>query len=165
MSVFVKSTPAPKPRTANSATISILYAVILVVFAVTQLFSFEEFLVYMQSIGLPFSENINYAFAPLLITAEVFAIPFLLRMRLSPAFRYLSLGLGFVVAIFWIFLSSWVVLSGAPVDSIGFLGTLVTLTPGWWAIFISLSLGILATWSAWGLWPGTRTANKALSKH
>jgi hypothetical protein len=164
MSIFVKSIPALKPRTANSATISILYAVLLVIFAVTQLFTFEEFLVYIQSVNLPFSDTINYAFAPLLIVAEVFAIPFLLRMRLSPAFRYLSLGLGFVVAILWVFLSSWVVLSGVSVDSIGFLGTLVTLMPGWWAIFISLSLGILAAWSAWGLWPGKRTTGQALSK-
>jgi hypothetical protein len=164
MSVFVKSTPAQEPRTANSAKISILYAVILVAFAVTQLFTFEEFLVYIQSVNLPFSEGINYAFVPLLIAAEVFAIPFLLRMRLSLAFRYLSLFLGFVVAIFWVFLSSWVVLSGVSVDSIGFLGTLVPLIPGWWAIFVSLSLGILAAWSAWGLWPGKHTTKQALSK-
>jgi hypothetical protein len=156
MSFFVKSTPAPKPRTAESAQIAILYAVVLVVFVVTQLFTFEEFLVYIQSVNLPFSEKVNYAFVPLLVAAELFSLPFLLRMRLSPVFRYLSLFLGCVVAGLWIFLSSWIVLSGALVDSIGFLGTLVVITPGWWAIFTSLSLGVLAAWSAWGLWPGQR---------
>ena len=159
MSIFVKSTPAPKPRTANSAKVATLYAALLVIFAVTQLFTFEEFLVYNQSIKLPFSEDFNYAFVPLLIVAEVFALPFLLQMRLSPAFRYLSLALGCVAAGFWIFLSSWIVLLSVPVDSIGFLGTLVALTPGWWAIFFSLSLGVLAVWSAWGLWPGKRTTS------
>lgn len=158
MSIFAKSTPALEPRTANSVSISILYAVILVSFAVTQLFTFEAFLVYMLSLNLPFSENINYAFAPLLIVAEVFALPFLLRMRLSWAFRYFSLGLGCVAAVLWLFLSSWIVLAGAPVDSVGFFGTLVSLTPGWWAIFISLSLVVLAAWSAWGLWPSKRRA-------
>ena len=158
MSVFVKSSPALKPRTANSTKIALLYAVILVIFAVTQLFTFEEFLVYIQSVNLPFGESLNDAFAPILITAEVLALPFLLRMRLSLAFRYLSLGLGCVAAALWIVLSSWIVLSGVSIDSVGFLGTLVILVPGWWAVSISLSLGILAAWSAWGLWPGKRAA-------
>jgi len=164
MSIFVKSTPAPKPRTANSIKIATFYAAILVVFSVAQLFSFEEFLVYIQLTGLPFSETLNYAFVPVLIVAEVFAIPFLLRMRLSPAFRYVSLFLGCVAAGMWIFLSSWVVLSNAPVDSIGFLGTVVTLIPGWWAIFLSLALGVLAAWSVWGLWPGKRTSKKTIKQ-
>ena len=158
MSVFVQTTEAPLPRTANSAKVALFYAVVLVAFAVAQLFTFEEFLVYIQSINLPFSESLNYAIAPLLVVAEVFALPYLLRMRLSPAFRFVSLSLGFVVAGLWIFLSSWIVLAASAVDSIGFLGTVVTLTPGWWAIFLSLALGILATWSAWGLWPGKRTS-------
>jgi len=158
MSFFVQSTPAPTPRSADSAKIAILYAIILVVFAVAQLFTFEEFLVFIQSTNLPFGESLSYAFAPLLIVAEVFALPYLLRMRLSPAFRYISLFLGCLAASLWIFLSSWIVFTGAAVDTIGFLGTLASLTPGWWAIFISLSLGVLAAWSAWGLWPGQRKA-------
>jgi len=156
MSIFVKSTPAPAPRTSESAKVSLLYAAILVIFAVAQLFTFEEFVVYMQSVNLPFSDGVNYAVAPLLVVAEVFALPFLLRMRLSPAFRYLSMILSCLAAFMWIFLALRIVLSDNATNSIGFLGTLVTLTPGYWAIFISLSLGILAVWSAYGLWPGKR---------
>lgn len=150
----MKSTPAPTPRSGDSAKIAILYAAILTVFAVAQLFTFEKFLVYMQSINLPFSEQANYAFVPVLIIAEVFAVPFLLRMQLSPAFRYFSMFLGLLAAALWIFLSFWIVLFGDQVGSVGFLGTVVTLVPGWWAIFLSLSLGTLAVWSSWGLWPG-----------
>lgn len=158
MSIFVHSTVAPEPRTRDAATISILYAVILVTFAVAQLFTFEEFLPYVQSLHLPFGDKLSYAFAPILVISEVFAIPFLLRMRLSPAFRYLSMGLGVLAAILWIFLSIWINTSGTKVNSVGFLGDVVTLMPGWWAVFLSLSLGILAAWSSWGLWPGKRKA-------
>jgi len=154
MSFFVQSVPATQPKSAESLKISILYAVILVIFAVTQLFTFEEFMIFIQSVNLPFGESASYVFAPLLIVAEVFALPFLLRMRLSPAFRYVSLLLSCLAAALWIFLSSWIIFTNAPVETIGFLGTLVTLAPGLWALFISLSLAVLATWSAWGLWPG-----------
>jgi hypothetical protein len=158
MSIFATSIPAPKPRTADSVKISLLYAVILVAFAVTQLFTFEEFLMYIQSLNLPLSANGAYSIAPVLIFAEVFAIPYLLRMQLSPAFRYVSMFLGLLVAALWLFISFWILTSGVQVSTMGFLGTLVDLTPGWWAVFISLALGVLAVWSAWGLWPGKRTA-------
>ena len=157
MSVFVQSTPAQEPRSSESKKIAILYACILVVMAVTQLFTFDDFLVYFQSLGLPLSTELTYALLPTLIVAEVFAIPFLLRMRLSPAFRYLSMFFGWLVAVIWILLTFWLASTATQVSTVGFLGTLVDLTPGWWAVFISLSFAVLAAWSSWGLWPGKRT--------
>ncbi len=157
MSVLVKSTPAPAPRTDTAAKISILYAAILVVMAVAQLFTFEEFLPYIQSLHLPLSTSTIYVLGPLIVISEVFAVPFLLRMWLSLAFRYLSMFLGWMAAGLWLFISFWTVTSSTSVDTVGFLGTVVSLVPGWWAVFISLALGVLAAWSSWGLWPGKRT--------
>jgi hypothetical protein len=159
MSIFVISTDAPAARTADSAKISILYAVVLVVFGVAQLFTFETFLPYVQSLQLPLGESFNYILAPLIVVAEIFAIPYLLRMRLSPAFRYMSMGLGCMAAALWIFITLWINLSNVSVETVGFLGDVVTLAPGWWAVFISLALGVLAIWSSWGLWPGTRSTS------
>ena len=158
MSIFVTTTPAPKPRTINSLKVSILYAIILTAAAVIMLFNFEDLLVYIQSVNLPFSEGGDYAFLPLMVTAEVFALPFLLRMDLSPAFRYVSMFLGLLSAALWIFLASWVVLSGQSDSSVNYSNNLISFLPGFYAIFITLALGILAIWSAWGLWPGKRTA-------
>lgn len=153
----MQPTVASKPRTPESAKIAILYAAILTIMAVAQLFSFEDFLVYMHSLALPLPSELAYLVAPLLIVCEVFALPFLLRMSLSPAFRFLSMVLSWLAAGIWIYLTIWIVASAAPVSTIGFLGTVVDLTPGYWAIFISLSFGILAAWSGWGLWPGKRS--------
>ena len=158
MSIFVTTTPAPKPRTVNSLKVSILYAIILTAAAVIMLFNFEDLLVYIQSINLPFGEGINYAFLPLMVVAEVFALPFLLRMDLSPAFRYVSMFLGLLAAALWIFLAGWVVLSGQTDSSVNYSNNLISFLPGFYAIFITLAIGILAIWSAWGLWPGKRTA-------
>lgn len=157
MSILVKATPAPKARTYEAKVISVLYAVILVVMAVAQLFSFEEFLVHIQQLGLPMGETATYILGPIIVVSEVFAIPFLLRMTLSPAFRYVSMFMGWFVAVIWFYISFWLASTYSQLDTVGFLGTVGNLTPGWWAVFVSISLLILTIWSTWGLWPAQRT--------
>ncbi len=157
MSLLVKTTPAPKPRTKESAKVATFFAALLVLMAVTQLFTFEEFLLHIQSLELPIGQAATFALAPLIVISEVFAIPFLLRMSLSPAFRYVSMFFGWLAAGLWLYISVWLASINSQADTVGFLGTLANTPPGWWAVFISLALAILAAWSAWGLWPGKRT--------
>jgi len=157
MSILVKTTPAPKPRTKESRQMAILFAGLLVVFAVTQLFTFDEFIELIPALALPVGEVMTYSLAPLIVVAEVFALPFLLGMAVSTAFRWLSMFFSWFVAAAWTFISFWVVFTQPAVETIGFLGTLVPLVPGTWAIFISLALCILAAWTSWGLWPGKRS--------
>lgn len=149
----MKTTAAPTPKTDRVKQIAILYAVFLVIMAVAQLFTYEEFIELIPTFNLPLNEAFTYLVVPILIIFEVFALPFLLRMRLSPAFRFLSMLFGWLVSVKWLFISLWVVMSAQSVENIGFLGTVVTLTPGWWAVLISFSLGILAAWASWGMWP------------
>lgn len=157
MSVLVKTTPAPKPRTKESMKVSVVLAGLFVVMAVSQLFTFEEFLLHIQSLGLPIGEVMTYALGPLIVISEVFAIPFLLGMSLSPAFRYVSMFLGWLASGIWLFISLWLAVRYSQVETVGFLGTVINLPPGWWAVFISVALAILTAWSSWGLWPGKRT--------
>lgn len=157
MSMFVKATPAPGAKTAETKQVSILYAGLLTVMAVTQLFTFEEFIELFPSFNLPLGDVLVYGLAPALVAAEVFALPFLLRMTVSPAFRFVSMLCGWFVAATWLFISTWVASTRIDADTIGFLGTLAGLTPGWWAVLISLALGVLAAWASWGLWPLRRT--------
>lgn len=157
MSILPTPTPAPKPKTDLSKQIALIYAALLVIMAVTQLFSFEDFLNLVPSFNLPLPLALQHAMAPLLVASEVFALPFLLRMYLSPAFRWFSMFLGWLVAALWLFISIWVVSTGQSVETIGFIGTVATLMPGGWAICMSIALGILAAWASWGLWPGNKT--------
>lgn len=157
MSFFVKTTPAPTPKTDRVKSIALLYAVILTAFALAQLYTFEEFTEFIISLNLPLGDAMVYALVPLLIVSEVFAIPFLLRMALSPAFRFLSLLLGWFAALLWLAISFWIVSTRQPVETVGFLGTVADLTPGWWAVLASLALVILAAWASWGMWPLKRT--------
>lgn len=153
MSFFPIATPAPSPRSKDVANISLFYAGILTVFAVAQLFTFDALLELFADFALPGGVVAGFALAAVLVALEVFAIPFLLRMRLSPAFRWFSGFAGVAVAFIWLCVSTWVVLSDIPVNTIGFLGTAVTMMPGWWAVLISIALIVLAVWSLWGMWP------------
>lgn len=156
MSVLVRATEAPKPRTRESRQMALLFAGILVLFAVAQLFTFDEFVSVIPALNLPIGPVITYMIAPLIIVAEVFALPFLLGMKVSIAFRWLSMFFGWFTAGAWFFMSVWVVLTNQPVETIGLFGTILELAPGLWAIFLSLALCILAAWTGWGLWPGKR---------
>lgn len=153
-----KILPTPQkalpPKTDATKQISLLYAGLLTVMAVAQLFTFETFIELIPSYDLPIGEGFKVALPALIVAAEVFALPFLLRMALSPAFRWFSMFCGWFVALAWFLISIWIVTMNPGVLTIGFLGTAVDLLPGWWAVLISFSFGILAAWSAWGLWPG-----------
>jgi hypothetical protein len=156
MSVFAKVTPAQKPRTVDATKIATFYALLLLVLAVTQLFSFDGFLELVNGFNLPGDAVTAYLLVSLIVVSEVFALPFLLRMPLSPAFRWLSMVLGWVVPIAWLAISLWLVFVDTITPSIGLFGATLDIMPGWWAVFVSVALGIMAAWSSWGLWPGTR---------
>lgn len=162
MSFFRHPTPAPTPKTKDVKSISTFYAAILVIMVVAQLFTFDAFLELFASFQLPGGPATGYTLAAVLVAAEVFALPFLLRMNLSPAFRWFSLLCAGLVSDIWLFVTIWILVVGVDVATVGFLGTVVDTMPGWWAVFISLAFGILALWSAWGMWPATskRRASK-----
>jgi hypothetical protein len=154
MSIFVTATPAPVPKTKDVKRLATFLAGVLVVMAVAQLFTFEEFLVLVDAFSLPFGAGMTHVFVAVLILAEVLALPFLLRMPLSPLFRWVSVVCGWFVPLAWLFVSVWLVSAPGFVTNVGFLGTAVQMMPGWWAVFMSTALGILVAWASWGMWPG-----------
>lgn len=161
MSIFAKSSLAPVSRTPESSKIALLLAALIVVMVVAQLFTFDTFIELVESFSLPLGDTLAGAVAPVLVAAELFALPFLLRMPLSIAFRWVSLGCVWLVPLIWFGITTWLASTYQPVETVGFLGTIGTLTPGWWAVGVSFSLGILAAWASWGLWPGTLRGQKA----
>ena len=156
MSIFAKATQAPEPRTKDVTPITMLLAILFVAMALTQLFTFEDFLQLLVSFNLPFGAQGAYFIGSFVVVAEVFSLPFLLRMPLSKAFRWVSMAFSWFATLVWIKIAAWVVLTQPGAENVGFLGTLVGLTPGWWAILVAIALAILASWATWGLWPGKR---------
>lgn len=147
---YIKATNAPTPITRESGIVAYLYGVILIIMALSQLFSFDDFLTHFGNFGFPWFSQV----VPVVIVVlEVFAVPFLLRIQLSPLMRVVSMVSGWLVAIGWLKISLWLVLTNNNVSNIGMLGTKVSLIPGWWAVFVSLALLLMSIWASWGMWP------------
>lgn len=144
---------ADEPKTDTARGVALLLAAILLIMAVAQLFSFEKFIPLVKEFGLPGGEGIATLIAGVIVTAEVFALPFLLRMRLSPLMRVFSMVCGWVSIALWLLLSVWINVSGTSVTTIGFLGTSVAVPVGWWAVAFMTALGVLSAWTSWGMWP------------
>lgn len=123
--------------------------------AVAQLFTFDEFLTLLSDFQTPFADPLPQIFGVILICLEIFAIPFLLRMSLSTAFRWASMINGWLVAAAWLKISLWLVLTNSSIYAAGLLGS-IPVTPGWWMVLFGFALCLLAGWSSWGLWPGKR---------
>lgn len=147
----VKAQWPAKYRTADAAKAAYAYVAIIVIMTVAQLFSFEKFMPLLESFGLP-----GEAWATVLVVCGVLAVPFLLRMKLSTAMRWVSMVAGWIVAVGWLIITVWVNVAVPGVENMGLLGASVPLLPGWWAVFVVAGMGVLAAWASWGLWPGRR---------
>lgn len=156
MSIFAKVTPAPVIRGDYTNRVAILYAALLAIMAVGQLFTFEDLPLLYASYNLPVDMVVVAMLPSLVVALSILALPFLLRMHLSVAFRWLSMIAGWLVAALWLGISTWVVVTNQAPETVGFIGSLGSLTPGLWAVFISVAMAILAAWSSWGMWPAVR---------
>jgi len=148
-----------KPKTKEAQKVAFMYAFLLVVFALCQLFSYDKFLALLQEFNLPFGEWLVPATGALIVISEVFALPFLLNMRLNKPLKLVSMVFSWLVAIIWLKIALWLTLTSSVAANIGYLGGLVRLVPGWWSVFFALSLGLLAIWSTWGMWSSHKKLN------
>jgi hypothetical protein len=153
MSFFAQPSAPPKPKTANVRLVCLLLAAMLVVLAVAQLFTFEQFAEVFIAMALPGSDVLAPVYGAVIVTLEVFALPFLLAMRLSTAMRIFSMVVGWLAIAVWLFLSVWGASMGEIAANSGLLGATVVLPVGWWSVSFSIALGVLAAWAAWGMWP------------
>lgn len=132
---------------------------ILVVLAVAQLYSFEDFPAVIASMGLHADRSMALLYAALLVTGEVLALPFLLSMRLSPAMRLLSMVVGWWVIISWLKIAIFLTTTTNAVTNSGVLGATVPLPAGWWMVGFFVLLAAMAALVSWGMWPFSRPAN------
>lgn len=158
---FARAEPAPAPKTDTVPRVALFYAAILLVMAVAQLFSFERFIPLIEGFGLPGGRATAALVAGTVVIVEVFALPFLLRMKLSPLMRATSMVCGWLAVAVWLKLAIWVNIMVGGGGTIGFLGPDIILPVGWWSVPCVIALGILAAWASWGMWP----LGKASEKH
>jgi hypothetical protein len=156
MSFFVQPTAAPRPRTKNIRSVSLFFAGLLILMVVAQLFTFEDFPEVITHMQFPGGELFSPVRAAFIAVLEIAALPFLLSMHLSPLARAVSMFAGWAVAAAWLVASLWMNIVLENTINSGFLGATLSITSGWWTVFFSLALVVLAVWTSWGMWPFKR---------
>lgn len=164
MKFFVEPTNPPQDKRPYIRHLAWLLAGVLIVLALSQLFAFEKFVPLVESFWLPGGKPAAYLVASLIGVSEVFALPFLLGMRLSPAMRSISAALAVLAPALWLYIALWLNLTTNAVSNIGILGTSLPLPVGWWAVFLVAALLILAIWVVWGRWPLAHAKGRAVGQ-
>lgn len=98
---MIKPTPAPSVINKKMLFVPYAYAAALMLLVVWQLVMFERFAPYVASYLGDNSQGSAAIIAMVLIGLELFALPFLLRMPLSPLARFMSAGFAFVTPLAW----------------------------------------------------------------
>jgi hypothetical protein len=130
MKIFVSATPAPRVD-MQTVIDGYVCAGVFTLIALAQLFDYETLTATLETNGIA-NPSIIAAFS---VVGLVFALPFLLRMYLSPLMRSVSLIAGWMIILLW----SGIALFNTDVANTGLLGELI-----WLDSFMTLVLtGIL----------------------
>ncbi len=147
MSFFVKATTAGKPKSRLTFMVTQTAAAMVTVVVVAQLLTFEDFPGVLAGYQLPGGYSTGSLLAALLVTLEVFTVPYLLMMRLSPLMRLLSLACGVVSGLIWLVLGLRLLFLADTAMSNGLLGATLAVTGGWYPILFAVVLivGLVAS--------------------
>ena len=153
MSILVQPTHAAAPRSKLTWVLSLLAAAFLIILAVSQLFKYESFSDELSTALPGISATSSHMLAALLVIGEIFALPFLLGMLLSPAMRVVSMLLGWLVTATWLSIAVQGALSGNSAVRAGLFGATVSLPAGWWAVGVFVVVAGLIGWVSYARWP------------
>ena len=140
-----RSTEPLQPRYPYGRLVGAGAAGLMAVMAVAHLFRIDTFLPIMHD-ALPFASGVDGLLMICLVIVEVFAIPVLLMMRLSPLARVISALFAALAPLVWLWIAIW--RFGEP-QSIGLLGEFVAVQSNWLTL---LSLGVWLALNCFVLW-------------
>lgn len=158
MIVLPKSVPPPKLVLPYGIWLGRASAGILVVMAVVHLFRIDTFIPLVDAV-IPGGNGMAIFISLLIIFSEIFAIPFALRMRLSPLAQLMSGALVVFAPLWWLLMSIWSYGSGL---STGQLGEFAVVTANAWVMVLNLAWVILAYFSLYALGYNRLSLSKAL---
>lgn len=136
---------APRPRNKNAVIVGWIAASIMALFAVIHLFRIDTFVPELDGV-LPGGRELAGWAAVLIVIAEVFAIPFLLRMKLSSLARIVSAIFSVMVPLTWLLVAVWGL---GQTYSTAQLGEFVSLPSTWLLVVLNLlwlALGLYAVY-------------------
>lgn len=102
----IKSTPPPRVENKRLLIIPYTYVLVLISLAIWQLVALDSFIPYISRyLEVDSVTSATTLVAMVLIGMEVFSVPFLLRLHLSPLARFCSAALAFATPLAWAFVT------------------------------------------------------------
>lgn len=143
----IQATLPPKLINKKLYQLAAVYALVIVVCMLGQLFRFDNIIATAAKADLPIGQ-LAVVFWTVLQVLQLFALPFLLRIQVSQLMRLVSLVAALLVPIFWAVLAGWQLSVTNP--SIGIFGTEVEVLNVWWLTAIMVAVGIVGFSAAIG---------------
>lgn len=115
---LAQPTPPPQQVFRHGRRFGIVAAALMAAVSLVHLFRIDTLVPLVEDV-LPFAPVVSAAVVSVIVIAEVFAIPVLLQMHLSPLARIVS---GLFVAgapLAWLLIAIWAYGSGAPTGQLG----------------------------------------------
>ena len=139
------------PQVAWAIPVALGYAGILVIMSLAQLFTLEEFIPIIQDYWLPGGTGVATLVACVVIFAQIFGLPFLLRMVISPLMRWVGIVCAAMVPLVWLGLAFYALAQGYVLENSGMLGEKIPIAAGWPQLALSMVLAGLAAAAIYGL--------------
>lgn len=141
----VQATDAPKVKSRKLLFIPYVTSAILLVMLLSQLATFDKFVPILNDYNLNGGLLMTQLTAVGIVISELFALPFLWRMKLSPLARFCSSLLGFAIVLFWLSLGIVGIARAKQLDNTGLFGSLLHLQSSILLTAIALILLLLIT--------------------
>lgn len=159
MIIVKKPVNPPKPVKSYGVLLGRFAAVVLASMAIIHLFRIDTFIPILDEV-LPGGSAAASLTALLVILSEVFAIPFALRMRLSPLAHFVSGTLLFLAPLWWVLISIWAL---GSMGGTGQLGEFVATPSTIWLVLVNAAWLVFNATALYALGYG-RLSTKALKK-
>lgn len=145
---FATAQEAIIPKQLSVKLVSLILAFLIVIAALLQLFSFEDYPAIVESYIEPLFgvAGLGLPLAALIVALEILAIPHLLWMKLSPLMYYVSKVSCWTVLVYWFFVGVWQVAGDLVNNSAGLFGPKILVPQGWWLVGYSLILIVMMSY-------------------
>lgn len=139
----IRATDPPKLKKPYAAKILWVLAGIMLIMALLHLVRIDKLIPAMAD---TLGDNGAAWFVALIVIGEVLALPYLLRMKLSPGFRFVSGLLVVLVPLAWTCLTIWALGSE---HSTGQFGSYVSTPATWWSVVLNFAWLAASDWALW----------------
>ncbi len=137
---YIVATPPPKLRDEKLYRFALVYAVLIVLCMLGQLFRFDHIISAVVDENM-FGGQLGVVFWTVLAVVQLFALPFLLRLHMSQLMRLVSVIAALLVPLFWAGLLGWQL--SVSSQTLGVFGTEVTQLNVWWVTGILIIVALV----------------------